>query len=30
MRRDSIYESELKQRGISWELTFEGRRVTKN
>lgn len=29
LRRDSIYEAELKQRGISWELTFEGRRVTK-
>jgi CIC family chloride channel protein len=27
MRRESIYASELKQRGISWELTMEGRRI---
>lgn len=28
MRRDSIYAAELKQRGIAWELTLEGRRWT--
>ena len=27
LRRDSIYSAELKQRGIAWELTLEGRRV---
>jgi chloride channel protein, CIC family len=27
MRRDSIYGAELRQRGISWELTLDGRRV---
>jgi CIC family chloride channel protein len=29
MRRESIYAAELKQRGIAWELTMDGRRVTK-
>jgi CIC family chloride channel protein len=29
MRRESIYAAELKQRGIAWELTLDGRRVTK-
>jgi CIC family chloride channel protein len=28
LRRESIYAAELKRRGISWELTFEGRRVS--
>jgi CIC family chloride channel protein len=27
LRRESIYAAELKSRGISWELTFEGRHV---
>jgi CIC family chloride channel protein len=27
LRRESIYTAELKQRGIDWELTLEGRRV---
>lgn len=27
LRRDSIYTAELKQRGIAWELTIEGRRI---
>ena len=27
LRRESIYAAELKRRGISWELTFEGRRI---
>jgi CIC family chloride channel protein len=27
LRRDSIYAAELKQRGIAWELTIEGRRM---
>ena len=27
MRRESLYGAELKQRGIAWELTIEGRRV---
>jgi CIC family chloride channel protein len=27
LHRDSIYSAELKQRGVSWELTLEGRRV---
>ena len=27
LRRDSIYAAELKQRGIAWELTIEGRRI---
>jgi len=30
MRRESIYAAELKQRGIAWELTFEGRRVIRH
>lgn len=29
LRRDSIYTAELRQRGIDWEVTFEGRRVGK-
>jgi len=29
LRRDSIYTAELKQRGVGWELTMEGRRVAK-
>ncbi|HET6339636.1 MAG TPA: chloride channel protein [Polyangiales bacterium] len=29
MRRESLYSAELKQRGIAWELTMDGRRVTK-
>lgn len=29
VHRQSIYAAELKRRGISWELTFEGRRVTR-
>jgi len=28
LRRESIYAAELKRRGIAWELTLEGRRVT--
>ena len=27
LHRDSIYSAELKQRGVSWELTLDGRRV---
>lgn len=27
MRRDSIYAAELRDRGVSWEVTMEGRRV---
>jgi CIC family chloride channel protein len=27
IHRLSIYSAELKRRGVSWELTFEGRRV---
>src|SRR6187402_3247276 len=27
LRRHSIYAAELDQRGVSWELTMEGRRV---
>lgn len=27
MRRDSIYAAELRERGIGWELTLEGRRL---
>jgi CIC family chloride channel protein len=27
LRRDSIYTAELRQRGVGWELTLEGRRV---
>jgi CIC family chloride channel protein len=27
LRRESIYTAELRQRGISWEVTMEGRRV---
>ncbi len=30
MRRESIYSAELKQRGIDWELTIEGRRMLKD
>jgi CIC family chloride channel protein len=30
LRRESIYSWELKQRGLSWEMTIEGRRVLKN
>jgi CIC family chloride channel protein len=30
MRRESIYSAELKQRGIAWELTIEGRRMVKD
>jgi len=29
IHRSSVYAAELKRRGISWELTFEGRRVTR-
>jgi chloride channel protein, CIC family len=29
LRRDSIYTAELKQRGVGWELTMEGRRIAK-
>jgi chloride channel protein, CIC family len=29
LRSDSIYAAELRQRGVRWELTFEGRRVLK-
>jgi CIC family chloride channel protein len=29
LRRESIYTAELKQRGIAWELTMDGRRVMK-
>jgi CIC family chloride channel protein len=28
LRRDSIYAAELKQRGVGWELTMEGRRIS--
>jgi CIC family chloride channel protein len=27
LRRDSIYTAELRQRGVGWEVTMEGRRV---
>jgi hypothetical protein len=27
LRRESIYTAELRQRGIDWEVTMEGRRV---
>jgi CIC family chloride channel protein len=27
LRRESIYAAELQRRGVSWELTMEGRRV---
>jgi chloride channel protein, CIC family len=27
LRRDSIYTAELRQRGVGWEMTMEGRRV---
>lgn len=27
LRRDSIYTAELRDRGVAWELTLEGRRV---
>jgi CIC family chloride channel protein len=27
LRRDSIYTAELRQRGVGWELTLEGRRI---
>jgi CIC family chloride channel protein len=27
LARDSIYTAELRKRGISWELTFEGRQI---
>jgi CIC family chloride channel protein len=27
LHRESVYAAELQRRGISWELTFEGRRV---
>ncbi|HKP64819.1 MAG TPA: chloride channel protein [Polyangiales bacterium] len=27
LRRESIYAAELKQRGIAWELTIDGRRL---
>lgn len=27
LRRDSIYTAELRERGVGWELTLEGRRV---
>lgn len=29
LRRDSIYTAELRERGIGWEVTLEGRRVLK-
>ena len=29
LRRDSIYAAELKQRGVGWEVTIEGRRIAK-
>jgi CIC family chloride channel protein len=29
LRRESIYTAELKERGIAWELTIDGRRVMK-
>jgi CIC family chloride channel protein len=28
LRRDSIYSAELRRRGVGWELTFEGRKMT--
>jgi CIC family chloride channel protein len=28
LRRDSIYSAELRRRGVSWELTLEGRKIT--
>jgi CIC family chloride channel protein len=27
LRRDSIYTAELRERGVGWELTLEGRRI---
>jgi CIC family chloride channel protein len=27
LRRDSIYTAELRQRGVGWEVTMEGRRL---
>jgi CIC family chloride channel protein len=29
LRRESIYSAELKQRGIAWEFTIDGRRIVK-
>lgn len=29
LRRDSIYTAELRQRGVGWELTLEGRRIVR-
>jgi CIC family chloride channel protein len=29
LRRDSIYTAELRERGVGWEVTLEGRRVTR-
>ena len=26
LRRDSIYTAELRQRGVGWEVTIDGRR----
>jgi CIC family chloride channel protein len=26
LRRDSIYTAELRQRGVAWQLTLDGRR----
>jgi len=26
----SVYEAELHRRGLAWQLTLEGRRVTRN
>ena len=28
LRRDSIYAAELRRRGVAWEITLEGRRMT--
>ncbi|WP_437944715.1 hypothetical protein WME98_27620 [Sorangium sp. So ce296] len=27
LRRESIYTAELRQRGIGWKMTMEGRRM---
>jgi CIC family chloride channel protein len=30
LRRDSIYTAELRQRGVSWQLTLDGRRAERS
>ena len=29
LRADSIYTAELRQRGVAWQVTLEGRQVTR-